>query len=216
MKTTADTKRTTVPFNRLNSQLQTPFFNIIITISCMCLPAMNKSLHDDLIKICTSGGDPVFHSCSDGIVARKMLPMQSIFHWPKQMEVRWKVPNLDYTVDVVGQSGQDWQGNPWSSNWCWAWRYCVARERLPSSLAWLWTWSFQLSQCHAIAVRADCLSRLQNIPITPSLSQKTVHVAWPAEGWILDFCLMGNSCAATPGTAVLTPARSGDTTSRHW
>ena len=59
------------------------FFNIITTISYAFSPEMNKSLHVMLIKICTSGCDPLFHSCSDIIVARKMLPMQS-----KQMEVR--------------------------------------------------------------------------------------------------------------------------------
>ena len=44
-----------------------------------------------LVKICTSRDDPLFYSCCDGIsgiIARKMLPLQSLFHWPKQMEVR--------------------------------------------------------------------------------------------------------------------------------
>ena len=49
---------------------------------------MNKSLHAALVKICTSGGGPLFHSSYDGVVAKKMLSMQSIFHWPEQMEVR--------------------------------------------------------------------------------------------------------------------------------
>jgi len=49
---------------------------------------MNKSLHAVLVKICTSGGGPLFHSSYDGVVARKMLPTQSIFHRPEQMEVR--------------------------------------------------------------------------------------------------------------------------------
>ena len=39
-------------------------------------------------KICTSGRDPLFHSCCDSIFPRKMLPMQSVFHWPKQIKVR--------------------------------------------------------------------------------------------------------------------------------
>jgi len=38
-----------------------------------------------LIKICTSAGDSRFHSCYD---ARNMLPVQFIFHPPKQMKVR--------------------------------------------------------------------------------------------------------------------------------
>jgi len=49
---------------------------------------MNKSLHAALVKICTSGGGPLFHSLYDGVVTRKMLPTQSIFRGPKQMEVR--------------------------------------------------------------------------------------------------------------------------------
>ena len=39
-------------------------------------------------KICTSRGDPLFHSSCDDFFARKMLTMQSIFHWPEQVEVR--------------------------------------------------------------------------------------------------------------------------------
>lgn len=50
--------------------------------------AMNKSIHTMLKKTCTSASDPLFHSCSDSVIARKTLPLQSIFHWPKQVEVR--------------------------------------------------------------------------------------------------------------------------------
>jgi len=49
---------------------------------------MNKNLQTAVIKICTSVGDPQFQSCYDHINARKMLFMHSIFHYPKQMEVR--------------------------------------------------------------------------------------------------------------------------------
>ena len=98
METTTDMKSTITLFDRKNSQQKnkTLFFSIATTISYMFLPVMNKSLHTALVKIHTSGGDPLFHSCCDGIVVRKMLPMQSIFHQPEEMEVRWKVPNLDY------------------------------------------------------------------------------------------------------------------------
>jgi len=51
---------------------------------------MNKSLQAALIKICTSGGGPLFHSSYDGVVPRIMLPTQSIFHRPEQMEVRMR------------------------------------------------------------------------------------------------------------------------------
>jgi len=39
---------------------ETLFFNIVTTISYVFLPVMNKSLHSVLIKICTSGGDPLW------------------------------------------------------------------------------------------------------------------------------------------------------------
>jgi len=67
---------------------KTLFFDIFITIGYALLPAMNKSLHAALVKICNSRGGPLFHSSYDGVIARKMLPMQSIFHRPEQMEVR--------------------------------------------------------------------------------------------------------------------------------
>ena len=67
---------------------KTPFFDIVTTIGYALSPAMNKSLHAALVKICTRGGGPLFHSSYDGVVAKKMLPTQSIFHRPKQMGVR--------------------------------------------------------------------------------------------------------------------------------
>jgi len=62
-----------------NSQLLNTF-NIVTTISYAFLPVMIKSLHATLIKIFTSGGDPLFQSCYDGAVVRKMFPTQSILH----------------------------------------------------------------------------------------------------------------------------------------
>ena len=58
---------------------KTLFFNIFTTISYAFLSAMNKSPHAVRIHICTSGGDPLFHSCYNGVVAWKMLPIQSSF-----------------------------------------------------------------------------------------------------------------------------------------
>ena len=66
---------------------RTSFFSIATTICNAFLPAMNKSLHTVLLKICNSWGNPLFHSCYDGAVARKMLPTQSIFHQPRQKSV---------------------------------------------------------------------------------------------------------------------------------
>jgi len=67
---------------------KTLFFDFVITIGYALSPAMNKSQHAVLVKICTSGGGPQFHSSYDGVVARKMMPTQSIFHRPEQTEVR--------------------------------------------------------------------------------------------------------------------------------
>ena len=78
---TTDAKSTITLFDRANSQLQKIYiFNIIIIAMYAFFAA--------LLQICTSGDDPLFHNCFDGIVAGKMLPMQSIFHWLKQIEVR--------------------------------------------------------------------------------------------------------------------------------
>ena len=49
---------------------------------------MNKSIHAAPIKICTSGDYPLLLSFYDSVVAMKMLPAYSIFHGPKQIEVR--------------------------------------------------------------------------------------------------------------------------------
>jgi len=67
---------------------KTLFFDIVTTIGHALSPAMNKSLHAALVKICTSRGGPLFHNLYDGVIARKILSTQSIFHRPKQMEVR--------------------------------------------------------------------------------------------------------------------------------
>ena len=42
----------------------------------------------EIVRICTSGIYQLFRSCFRDIVARKMLPMQSIFHQLEQMKVR--------------------------------------------------------------------------------------------------------------------------------
>ena len=49
-------------------------------MSCAFLPVMTKHLHAMLGKICPKGGDPLFHSCCDSVIAREMLPMESNFH----------------------------------------------------------------------------------------------------------------------------------------
>lgn len=58
----------------------TQFSDVVITISRAFSTAMNSSLHAALIKVCTSGGDPLLHSCYEGVAAGKMLPMWLNFH----------------------------------------------------------------------------------------------------------------------------------------
>jgi len=55
-------------------------FNTVTTIGFAFVPAMSESLHTMLVKICTRGRNPLFHSCYDRAIARKMLSMQSSFH----------------------------------------------------------------------------------------------------------------------------------------
>lgn len=96
------------------------------------------------------------------------------------------MPNLNYTVDVLGHSSQHWQCTPWASNWYGAWCYCVARENL-SSLMWLWV-GLQLSQCHdKQSELVVCLDSRKSQKITPFLSPKTVHITLPTDGFVLNF-----------------------------
>ena len=97
---------------------------------------MNKSLCATLIKICTSRGGPLFHSCYDSTIARKMLLTQSIFL--KQMEVRrhqvWNIQCVwQDSPTIIGSVLYSLQIGMKTSN------YRVARERLSFSLAQLWT-----------------------------------------------------------------------------
>ena len=97
--------------DREYSQLQSAVFQQSPLISYAFSPVMNKSLPVVLIKICTSGGDPLFHGFSDGIIARKMLPKQCCLPLAQTYESE-EEPNPDCMVGEVGQSIQDWQWAP--------------------------------------------------------------------------------------------------------
>jgi len=116
---------------------------------------MNKSLYATLIKICTSRGDSPFHRCSDGIIAKKMLPMQSIFHRPEQMEVRRHQIQIIQWVwkDSPAKTGNVLRGfqtdeGPGVS-------YYKRKDVFFSSL------TLEVSQHRDVEVWADSLSRLQ-------------------------------------------------------
>ena len=70
-ETTTNTMRTITLFDRTNSQLQNTILNTVITISYAFLPVMNKIPYAELVKMCNSGGEPLFHSCCDNVLDRK-------------------------------------------------------------------------------------------------------------------------------------------------
>jgi len=169
---------------------KTLFFNIVTTNGYALSPAMNKSLHATLIKFCTSGGGTLIHSSYDGIVARKMLPMQSIFHQPEQMEVRrcqiqtiwWVWYNSPATIDNVLHSLQTGMG---PGN--------IMLQEKGRLLLWSdsGNLSLQLSQRHNVAELMVCPGSRKSRRITPFLSQKTVHITLPNEGSVLNFFFDG-------------------------
>jgi len=123
---------------------------------------MNKSLHAVLIKICTSRGGPLFHSSYDGIVARKMLPTQSIFHRPEQMEVRRRQIQTIRSVWYESPAKID---NVLHSLQIGMWPGIIVLQEKGCLLPWpdSGNSSFQFSQRHDVAVRVDGLSRFKEI-----------------------------------------------------
>lgn len=81
-----DTKSTIALFDRANCHLRNAPFQYGHRYAFSL--AAYKSLHAMLVKICAAGGDPLFLSCYDDVIARIILHMHSIFHWPGQIEVR--------------------------------------------------------------------------------------------------------------------------------
>lgn len=156
-------------------------FNIV-TISYAFLPAIKRGLHAALVTICHCVSESQllwWHFCYENVACAVHLSSS-------QTDGSQKVPNLNYTVDVLGHSSQHWQCTPWSSNWYGAWCYCVARENL-SSLMWLWV-GLQLSQCHdKQSELVVCLDSRKSQKITPFLSPKTVHITLPTDGFVLNF-----------------------------
>ena len=160
------------------------FFNTVTTTSCAFSPVMNESLPATFIKICTSRGDPLFHSCYDHV--------------------------------VVGQSNQDWQFLPWSSNCYGAWCYHVARVKLFSSCPDSGISSLQIRQQCYVVIRVDHLSAFQIIQKDhPFPIQKNSAHHFTCWGQRFEILWWGIHIT-TPRTAILTLAHSGDITSHHW
>jgi hypothetical protein len=66
---------------------KTPSFHSVTTTGYTFLPVMNKSLHAALVKICTSGIDPLSHSCDNDAAVTEMLSK----HWSWHSAL-YKVP----------------------------------------------------------------------------------------------------------------------------
>jgi len=140
----------------------------------------------------------------------------------------WKAPNLDYTVDAVGQSSQILSVLHGLQT-CMEPGITVLREK-GCLLLWHYSGSsdLQLNQHHDVAVRVDGLFGFQEIPFpgekkgiflgkrSPLFYPKrqcTSLYLLRTTSWT--FSWVGNSHVATPWTAILTLSCSGDTTSPH-
>lgn len=123
---------------------------------------MNKSLHAALVNICTSGADPLYHSSYDGVIAKKMLPMQSIFHQLELVEVR---RHQIRAIWWVWQDGPTNNGNMFHSLQTGLVSTVVMLQEKGCQLLWPDSRcsSLQLSQCGEVAVRVDCLFEFQEI-----------------------------------------------------
>ena len=115
---------------------------------------MNKSLHAALVNICTSGADPLYHSSYDGVIAKKMLPMQSIFHQLELVEVR---RHQIRAIWWVWQDGPTNNGNMFHSLQTGLVSTVVMLQEKGCQLLWpdSGSLSLQLSQCGEVAVRVD-------------------------------------------------------------
>jgi len=114
-----------------------------------------------LVKICTSGGGPLFHSLYNGVFARKMST-QSIFQRPEQMEVRrgqiqtvlWVCYDSPAKIDDVLHGLQTGMGPG-----------VIMLQEKGCLLLWpdCGNLSLQLSPCCDVAVRVDGLSGFKEI-----------------------------------------------------
>ena len=179
---------------------KTLFFIIVTTISYAYLPVMNKSLLATRVKICTSGGESLFYSCYDDIIA-KILPMQPIFHGPKQMKVRrcqiwttwWLWWNSSAKIVNMLYSLQTGMGLAFS---------CCKREVVFFSGLTLKVQALSLSQCCSVVVRVDWLSRFQEFQkdrLFP-IAEDSEHHSLRAASWTAS--TMWNSHIAIPWIAV--------------
>ena len=178
---------------------------------------MNKSLNAELVNVCTSRGDPLFHSCCDGIISGKILSTHFIFHKPKQMEVRrceiqiysgcgrTVQPRLAVCSTVFKQV----RGMVLS---------CCKRKAV--------FFSGLILEIRAISLVSVTVqwSELMASPgfkksrrITPFLFQKPVYITLLSKGFIWNFFIGCGIHVTTPQNAVLTLACSGAIMSqRKW
>jgi len=150
-------------------------------------------------------GGPLFHSLYDGGVAGKMLPTQSIFHQPEQMEVIrcqiWTIQWVWYdSLAKIDNVLHDLQTGIGPGIITLQEKSCLLLCPDPGNS------SLQLCQCRDVAVRVDGLCGFKKSKkITLFLSQKTFHITLPAEGSVFFFdglftCLHSMDCCFDSGS----------------
>ena len=162
METTTDTQSKITLFIEKILSYKTLFLDIVATIGYALSPAVSKNLQAALVKICTSGGGPLFQSSYDSVVGRKMLPTQFVFHRPEHMEVRRR---------QIRTIGWVWYNSPTKiDNVLHVLQTAIVPGPIlfqEKSLLLLWpdsgNSSLQLSQRRNVAVRVDGLSGFKEI-----------------------------------------------------
>jgi len=129
-----------------------------------------------------------------------MLPIQSIFHWPKQMEVR---RCQIWTIQLVWWDSPAMKGYALHSLQTLMVPVVIILQEKVCLLLWSdpGSLSLQLSQHCNVAVRIYCLSKFQEIQKDdpfPILRQCTSLWLWRAASWT--FSSMGNSHVTIPWT----------------
>ena len=147
-------------FDRANSISKHYFPTYLLSLPMLSSPVMNKNLHVALVKIYTSRGNLQFHCCCDVLLENAAC---SVHLSSPQTDRSQNLPNPEYTVDVVEQSSQGCQPAPQSSGYNGACVTMLQGKCCPLHWTGPGSLSLQLSQRSNVAVRADGLSRLQEI-----------------------------------------------------
>lgn len=164
-----------------------------IVISHAFLPAMNKSLYAALIRICTSGGDPLFTAAMT-VLQGKCYPHSPCVIAPN----KWKPEGAKSRL--CGGCGRTVQPRlatcsiVFKQVWGMVLLYC--KRKVVFSNLTLEIWAFSLVNVTVYwSELMVCLSSRKSRRITPFQSQTTVHISLPTEVCILNLFSEGDfSC----------------------